>query len=99
MKTLILTSMLGLAGLLTSCQSPSSTPTAAVSCDKCRTIHFQAPSSGYGPGNKGIVTLRHAESMSCPDCENQVIAMLKTGSLTRHTCPSCGGVLNHCKKH
>ncbi|MBL9184044.1 MAG: hypothetical protein JNN17_18015 [Verrucomicrobiaceae bacterium] len=99
MKTLLLTSMLGLAALLTSCQSPSSIPTAAVSCDKCRTIHFQAPSSGYGPGNKGIVTLRDASRMDCPDCENQVIAMLKTGSLTKHVCSSCGGTLNHCKQH
>lgn len=104
MKTkLIRTSILGLAALstllLASCQAPSSTPTAAVSCDKCRTIHFQAPSTGYGPGNKGIVTLRHSERMSCPDCENQVVAMLKTGSLTKHVCPSCGGNLHHCTQH
>ena len=104
MKTkLIRTSLLGLAAigtlLLASCQAPSSAPTAAVSCDKCGTIHFKAPFTGYGPGNKGIVALRDASRMSCPDCENQVIAMLKTGSLTKHVCKSCGGALRHCTQH
>ena len=78
---LIRTSLLGLAAIgtlvLASCQAPSSAPTAAVSCDKCGTVHFKAPSTGYGPGSKGIVTLRDASRMSCPDCENQVIAMMK----------------------
>ena len=104
MKTkLIRTSLLGLAAIgtlvLASCQAPSSAPTAAVSCDKCGTIHFRAPSTGYGPGSKGIVTLRDASRMSCPDCENQVIAMMKTGSLTKHVCKSCGGALRHCTQH
>jgi ribosomal protein S27E len=104
MKTkLIKSSLLALAAfatlLLASCAAPSTTPTAAVSCDKCGTIHFKAPSSGYGPGNKGIVTLRDASRMSCPDCENQVIAMMKTGSLTKHVCKSCGGALRHCTQH
>jgi ribosomal protein S27E len=37
--------------------------------------------------------------MSCPDCENQVIAMLKSGSATKHVCKSCGGTLHHCVNH
>lgn len=32
-------------------------------------------------------------------CENQVIAMMKTGSLTKHVCKSCGGALRHCTQH
>lgn len=109
MKTkLIRTSLLGLAALgtllLASCQAPSSGPTAAVHCDKCHTIHFMAPASGGGAsgaaGSKGgVVTLRHADSMSCPDCENKVVAMMKSGSFTRHTCASCGGTLRHCTQH
>jgi ribosomal protein S27E len=104
----IRTSLLGLAALgtllLASCQAPSSGPKAAVHCDKCHTIHFLAPTTGGGgvggAGLKGgFVTLRHADSMSCPDCENKVVAMLKGGSITRHTCASCGGTLRHCSHH
>ena len=98
MKTLLLTSMLGLAALLTSCQTSTGTPESAVTCDKCRTVFFKAPSS-LTPGNKGFVTLRDASRMDCPDCENQVIAWVKTGSLTKHVCKSCGGSLNHCRRH
>ncbi|MBE7496141.1 MAG: hypothetical protein HS117_14455 [Verrucomicrobiaceae bacterium] len=85
--------------LLASCQAPPSGPKTAVSCDKCHTIHYMAPSSGTNPGTKGIVTLRHASSMSCPDCENKVVALLKSGSVTRHSCASCGGTLHHCTQH
>ena len=99
MKTLLLTSMLGLAGFLTSCQTSTGVPESAVTCDKCRTVHFMAPFTGYGPANKGIVALRDSSRMTCPDCENQVIAMLKIGSLTKHVCSSCGGTLSHCRKH
>lgn len=84
---------------LSSCQAPSSTPTAAVTCDKCQTVHYMAPSSGYSPGTKGIVTLRHSTSMKCPDCENKVVAMLKGGNVTKHACASCGGTLRHCTNH
>lgn len=98
MKTLLITSMLGLAALLSSCQSSSPAPTAAVSCDKCRTVYFKAPAS-MTPGNKGFVTLQSSSHMACPECENQVIAWVKTGSLTKHVCNSCGGTLNHCKQH
>ncbi|MFO1482759.1 MAG: hypothetical protein U1F71_05270 [Verrucomicrobiaceae bacterium] len=104
MKTSFVRSMLlGLAAFgglaLASCQAPSSAPHHAVTCDKCRTVHFMAPSVGAGPGNKGVLTLRHADSMSCPDCENHLVAMLKGGNLTKHTCKSCGGTLYHCMHH
>lgn len=98
MKTLLLTSILGLAGLLTSCQTSTGIPESAVTCDKCRTVYFKAPAS-MPPGNKGFLTLRDASSMDCPDCENQVISWVKTGSLTRHVCKSCGGSLSHCRRH
>ncbi len=52
-----------------------------------------------GPGPKGLVTLKHSDSMSCADCENQVVAMLKSGSLTTHACKTCGGTLHHCTGH
>jgi hypothetical protein len=83
MKTkLIRSALLGLAALgtlaLVSCQAPAHTPTSAVTCSKCHTIHFNAPAtSGTGAAGAkgGIVTLRHADGMSCADCENKVVAM------------------------
>ncbi|MDZ4405551.1 hypothetical protein [Prosthecobacter sp.] len=101
MKTKLIRSLfLGLAAVaLVSCQAPSSTPTSAVSCNKCGTVYFKSPASSSAPGGKGFVTLRPASSMDCADCENKVVAWLKTGSLTRHTCKTCGGTLNHCTQH
>lgn len=96
---LIHSTVLGLAAvgalLLTSCQATSSAPTSAVSCDKCGTVHFKAPVPS-GSGDKGVFTLRDSSRMSCPDCENQVVAMLKSGVATKHTCKSCNGTLRHC---
>lgn len=67
----IRTCVLGLAALgtllLASCQAPSG-PTAAVSCDKCHTIHFKAPvntGGGVGTaGSKGGAVTRH----TCASC-------------------------------
>ena len=103
MKTkLIRTTLLGISALsallLASCQATSAAPRSAVTCSKCHTVHFMSPSM-TGTGPKGLVTLRHSDSMSCPDCENKVVAMLKTGSLTQHTCKTCGGTLRHCASH
>lgn len=86
--------------LLASCQSSSShCPQAAVSCDKCRTVHFLAPATEPGAGGKGIVTLKDSTAMVCPQCENKAIAMLKSGTMTKHNCASCGGSLHHCTQH
>jgi ribosomal protein S27E len=100
MKTkLILLTLVSLsASLLVSCQAPTA-PTSAVSCDRCHTIYFNAPATTTASGGKGFVSLRPANRMSCPDCENQIISWTKTGSLTRHTCKSCGGNLHHCTQH
>ena len=103
MKTLLKsTLLLGTAALLASCQAPSSTPTSAVICAKCNTVWFKSPAS-VGPGaagaKGGVVALRTSGTMTCPDCENQVVAMLKTGSLTKHTCKTCGSTLQHCQAH
>jgi hypothetical protein len=94
--------------LLASCQAPQRhyVPSSAVGCSKCATIWFNAPASYAGSGGSnpaggkgGLIALRSAGSMSCPDCQNNVIAILKSGSLTRHACASCGGKLYHCIKH
>lgn len=105
MKTKLIRSiLLGFAALgtlaLVSCQVPAHTPSSALNCNKCGTVYFKSPSlSAASPGGKGFVTLRPASSMSCPDCENQVIAWVKTGAFTRHVCKSCGGTLHHCTNH
>jgi ribosomal protein S27E len=96
-RILLTTGLIASAMLLASCQAPSH-PTSAVTCDKCRTVYFKAPGT-VTPGNKGFVTLRDASRMDCPDCENQVVAWMKTGSLTKHVCKSCGGGLHHCSQH
>ncbi|MDZ4405568.1 hypothetical protein [Prosthecobacter sp.] len=104
MKTkLIQSTLLSLAAfatlLLASCAAPSSTPTSAVSCNKCGTVYFKAPSTSSGSGGKGFVSLKPASRMDCVDCENKVVAWVKTGSLTQHTCKTCGGTLQHCTSH
>lgn len=105
MKTkLIRSSLLGLAVLgtlvLASCQATPTAPTSAVTCDKCGTVHFKAavPASAGSTG-KGLITLKDSSRMSCPDCESQVLAMLKSGVATKHVCKSCGGNLSHCTSH
>ena len=104
MKILLMVGSLGIASLMTSCQAPShsSTPTSAVSCSKCGTVYFKAPAtSGVGAAGMkgGFVTLKSASRMSCPDCENKVIAWVKTGTFTQHVCATCGGTMHHCTSH
>lgn len=102
MKTKLIRSLfLSLAAVaLVSCQAPSSaSPTSAVSCSKCGTVSFMAPSTPAGSWNKGFVTLKSSTRMTCPDCENKVIAWAKSGAFTEHTCKSCGGAMQHCKRH
>jgi len=99
---LIRSTLLGVISLgalmLASCQSSSSAPTSAVSCDKCGTIHFKAYVPG-SPAGKGIATLTDSSRMACPDCKNEVVALLKSGIATKHVCKSCGGTLRHCTQH
>ncbi len=104
MKTKCLRTLpLGLATLgtllLASCQAPTSTPTSALTCDKCTTIYFKAPTRSGPGGKEGLVTLRRAGTMSCPDCDNVAASWIKGGSLLKHTCKSCGGTLHHCLRH
>lgn len=101
MKALLMIASLSVAGLLTSCQAPASAaPTSAVSCTKCGTVYFKAPSlSASSPGGKGFVTLKSSSHMSCPDCENKVVAWVKTGTFTEHVCKTCGGAMKHCTSH
>ena len=99
MKTLLLTSMLGLAALLSSCQTSTGTPQSAVTCDKCQTVWVKRPVQ-VGPMGKtsGFTVLKNEKSMDCPDCESAVSTFFKTGSL-KHNCNHCGGALNHCTNH
>jgi hypothetical protein len=99
MKTLLLTSMLGLSVLLSSCQTAAPDVTSALTCDKCKTVWVRRPVQ-VGPTGKtsGFVMLRNEKSMECPDCESAVATFFKTGSL-KHNCDHCGGTLNHCKQH
>ena len=93
---------LAMAGLMTSCQAPARllTPTSAVTCSKCGTVYFRAPAlAASSPGGKGFATLHDASHMTCPDCDNKVVAWVKTGTFTQHVCKSCGGAMKHCTNH
>jgi len=100
-KTLFLTGILGLASLMTSCQTASASgdATSAVTCDKCKTVWVKRPQQ-VGPTGKGgaYYVLKDTKSMECPDCESAVATFFKTGSL-KHSCSHCGGALTHCEGH
>ncbi|MDZ4289138.1 MAG: hypothetical protein U0984_14325 [Prosthecobacter sp.] len=93
-KTFLLVGSLGVAGLMTSCQSSSSAPTGAVACPKCKTVWVTSGASG-GRGNP--IALKATGAMDCPDCQNTATAMLKGLTTTSHTCKSCGTTLVHCR--
>ncbi len=104
MKTLLIIASLAAASLLSSCQAPASAsasavPTSAISCSKCGTVYFKSPSSTAAAGGKGYVVLKSSSKMTCPDCDNQVVAWAKTGSFTEHVCKTCGTTLRHCTSH
>lgn len=104
MKTkLIRSAFLSLATLVTlvlaSCQATSSAPGSALTCDKCTTVYFKSPTKSGPGGKEGLITLRKAGSMACPDCDNQASAWIKGSSVIKHTCKSCGGTMNHCVRH
>ncbi len=101
MKTKLIRSLfLGLAAVaLVSCQAPSSTPTSAVACSKCGTVSFKTPTTSALSAGKGYITLTSASRMTCPDCENKIVAWSKGGAFTEHVCKSCGGAMKHCSHH
>jgi hypothetical protein len=102
LKKIILVTGLGLAAMLTSCAAPvhhNHAPTSAITCSKCSTVYFKSPSVTSAPGDKGFVTLKSSSRMSCPDCENKVIAWAKHGEFTEHVCKTCGGAMKHCTSH
>lgn len=101
-KILFLAGILGLAGLMTSCQTAPADATSAVTCDKCKTVWVERPVP-LGPWGRSqsFYALRastYAKMMDCPDCESAVATFFKTGSL-KHHCSACGGTMNHCTKH
>jgi hypothetical protein len=101
-KTLLLTGILGLASLMTSCQTAPADATSAVTCDKCKSVWVQRPVP-LGPWGKShsYYALRapvYAKVMDCPECESAVATFFKTGKL-QHRCSHCGGVLVHCASH
>ena len=98
-KTLLLTGILGLAGLMTSCQTAPADATSAVTCDKCKTVWVKRPVQ-VGPTGKGggFYVLKDTQTMACPECESAVVTFFKTGSL-KHHCSHCGGTMVHCTSH
>ena len=98
LKTLLLASCLGLASLLSSCQTAPVQASHAVTCDKCKTVWVQRPTQIGSSGKGGFYAMTSSQSMSCPDCESAAATFFKTGSLT-HRCSHCGGALTHCESH
>jgi len=98
-KTLLLAGILGLAGLMTSCQSTAAGPTSAITCDKCKTVWVKRaePIGATGKGGS-FYALKSVKSMECPECESAVATFFKTGAL-KHGCSHCGGTLTHCEGH
>jgi hypothetical protein len=90
--------VLGLVTMLSlaSCQTTSSSggPTEAVACAKCQMVAYER----VGTMNKQITVLR-GETMTCPDCESAARNYFSKGMSLKHTCPSCGSQLVHCRAH
>lgn len=97
-KTLLLAGVLGLASLMTSCQSASADASSAVTCDKCKTVWVKRPEQVGPTGKSNFYVLKDTKTMACPDCESAVATFFKTGSL-KHSCSHCGGALVHCTSH
>ena len=97
-RLLILASSLGLATLMSSCQSTGGAAAGAdaVTCDKCKTVWVKTAT--VTPGSKGFTTYANQKSMECPDCQSAVVTFFKTGEL-KHTCTHCGGAMTHCTQH
>jgi len=90
--------MLSLAAILglASCETTSSTagPTDAVTCSKCQMVAYNRPATM----NKQLTILR-GEKMVCPDCKSMAENFFSKSVSLKHTCPSCGGAIAHCRVH
>jgi ribosomal protein S27E len=96
-KSLLITGALGIAMMLTACQTAPTHPTSAITCNKCQTVWVQTPDGSGKPGS-GYYELRSTKKMVCPECQDAILTFLKTGKL-RHHCNICGGTLDHCTSH
>jgi hypothetical protein len=101
-RILILAGSLGLATVLSSCQSTGAGTTAgteAVMCDKCKTVWMMnKPATLGSPGRMQTTVYRDSKTMTCPDCQLAINNYWKTGSM-KHNCATCGGTLAHCTQH
>ena len=97
-KTLLFAGILGLASLMTSCQSAPTDAKSAVTCDKCKTVWVKRPEQAAPTGKGNFYVLKDVKAMACPDCESAAATFFKTGSL-KHHCSHCGGALTHCEAH
>ncbi len=102
MRLMFILGSLGLITVLPSCQSTgsagSTAGTAAVMCDKCKTVWVSTPTAIGSPGRMQTTILRDRKTMTCPDCQLAIDNFWKTGSM-KHTCSHCGGTLTHCTQH
>jgi hypothetical protein len=99
MKATFVAGCLGLASLLTSCQTASSDASSAVTCDKCKTVWVKRVEQVGAAGKTGAYyALKSDKAMACPDCESAAATFFKTGKL-KHSCSHCGGALTHCSSH
>ena len=100
-RLLFAAASLGLATMLSSCQSTGTATAAseAVMCDKCKTVWvMNKPTTIGSPGRMQTTILRDSKTMTCPDCQLVIDNYWKTGSM-KHTCSHCGGTLTHCRQH
>lgn len=100
-RLFILAGSLGLATMLSSCQSTGSASTAgteAIMCDKCKTVWVSKPTTIGSPGRMQTTILRDSKTMTCPDCQLAINNYWKTGSM-KHVCATCGGTMTHCTQH
>jgi ribosomal protein S27E len=99
LKSLLLSGALGIATLMTACQTAPPTPLAsAVTCNKCKMVWVEhANNPGYAKNPGAYVPVKR-KVMVCPDCESSIVTFFKTGKL-KHSCTHCGGTLTHCTYH
>jgi Zn-finger nucleic acid-binding protein len=101
-RLLLLAGSLGLATVLSSCETTGTADTAAgseaVMCDKCKTVWVKQATNLGPPGQFRTTVYRDQKKMTCPDCELAIANFWKTGQM-KHSCSHCGGALVHCTQH